>query len=53
MENKSLKDEIRTQVDPADLERRNRQESVIKEIMARAKKRRFQDKRKLRAGFGT
>jgi hypothetical protein len=36
MENKRLKDEIRKGVDPADLERRNRQESVIKEIAARA-----------------
>ncbi len=35
-ENKRLKDEIRKRVDPADLERRNRQESVIKEIAARA-----------------
>jgi Sulfotransferase family len=34
-ENKRLKDEIRKQIDPADLERRNRQEAVIKEIMAR------------------
>ena len=34
-ENKRLKDEIRAQVDPADLERRSRQESVIKEITAR------------------
>ena len=36
MENKRLKDEIRKHVDPADLERRSRQESVIKEIAARA-----------------
>ena len=36
MENKRLKDEIREHVDPADLERRSRQESVIKEIVARA-----------------
>ncbi len=35
MENKRLKDEIRKHVDPADLERRSRQESVIKEIAAR------------------
>jgi len=35
MENKRLKDEVRKHVDPADLERRNRQESVIKEIAAR------------------
>ena len=35
MENKRMKDEIRKHVDPADLERRNRQESVIKEIAAR------------------
>ena len=35
MENKRLKDEIRKQIDPADLERRNRQEGVIKEIIAR------------------
>jgi len=34
-ENKRLKDEIRKHVDPADLERRSRQESVIKEIAAR------------------
>jgi hypothetical protein len=34
-ENKKLKDEIRKRIDPADLERRNRQESVIKEIVAR------------------
>jgi len=34
-ENKRLKDEIRKRVDPADLERRSRQESVIKEIAAR------------------
>jgi len=33
--NKRLKDETRKETDPADLERRNRQESVIKEIMAR------------------
>ncbi len=36
MENKRLKDEVRKRVDPADLERRSRQESVIKEIAARA-----------------
>jgi hypothetical protein len=36
MENKRLKDEVRKHIDPADLERRNRQESVIKEIMERA-----------------
>lgn len=36
MENRRLKDEIRKHVDPADLERRSRQESVIKEIAARA-----------------
>jgi hypothetical protein len=35
MENKRLKDEVRKRVDPADLERRSRQESVIKEIAAR------------------
>ncbi len=35
IENKRLKDEIRKRVDPADLERRSRQESVIKEIAAR------------------
>jgi Sulfotransferase family len=35
VENKRLKDEIRKHVDPADLERRNRQESVIREIAAR------------------
>ena len=35
MENKRMKDEIRKHVDPADLERRSRQESVIKEIAAR------------------
>jgi len=35
MENKRLKDEIRKHVDPADLDRRSRQESVIKEITAR------------------
>jgi hypothetical protein len=34
-ENKRLKDEIRAQVDPADLERRSRQEGVINEITAR------------------
>jgi hypothetical protein len=34
-ENKRLKDEVRETIDPADLERRNRQESVIKEIVAR------------------
>lgn len=34
-ENKRLKDEIRKHVDSADLARRSRQESVIKEIMAR------------------
>jgi sulfotransferase family protein len=38
-ENKRLKDEIRQRTDPADLERRKRQESVIKEIVARAGKR--------------
>lgn len=37
VENKRLKDEIRQHIDPADLERRNRQEGVIKEIAARAK----------------
>jgi len=34
-ENKRLKDEVRERIEPADLERRNRQESVIKEIVAR------------------
>jgi hypothetical protein len=34
-ENKRLKDEVRKRIDPADLERRSRQESVIKEIAAR------------------
>jgi hypothetical protein len=34
-ENKRLKDEIRQRTDPADIERRKRQESVIKEIVAR------------------
>jgi hypothetical protein len=37
MENKRLKDEIRKQIDPADMERRSRQEALIKEIIARAK----------------
>lgn len=37
-ENKRLKEEVRRHIDPADLERRKRQESVIKEIMARAGK---------------
>lgn len=36
-ENRKLKDEVRKRVDPADLERRNRQESVIKEIGARVR----------------
>jgi hypothetical protein len=36
-ENRKLKDEIRKHIDPTDLERRIRQESVIKEIEARAK----------------
>jgi len=35
IENNKLKDEILKYVDPADLERRNRQDNVIKEIMAR------------------
>jgi hypothetical protein len=34
-ENKRLKDEMRKGIDPADLERRSRQDSVIKEIAAR------------------
>lgn len=34
-ENKRLKEETRKNIDPADLERRNRQESVIKEVMGR------------------
>ena len=37
-ENKRLKDEIRQRTDPADIERRKRQESVIKEIVARGAK---------------
>lgn len=36
-ENRILKDATRKQVDPADLERRNRQETMIKEIAARAR----------------
>jgi sulfotransferase family protein len=39
VENKRLKDEISHRTDPADLERRKRQESVIREIVARAEKR--------------
>lgn len=35
-ENKRLKDETKQKVDPADLERRNRQEQLLKEIAARA-----------------
>jgi len=35
VENQKLKDEVSKHVDPADLERRNRQENVIQEIMAR------------------
>jgi len=37
-ENKRLKDEIRQRTDPADIERRKRQESVIQEIVARSGK---------------
>jgi hypothetical protein len=37
-ENKRLKSEILQRIDPADLERRKRQESVIKEIVARTGK---------------
>jgi len=37
-ENKRLKDEIRQRTDPADIERRKRQESVIQEIAARGGK---------------
>lgn len=37
-ENKRLKDEIRRRTDPADIERRKRQESVIQEIVARGGK---------------
>ncbi len=35
IENQKLKDEVSKHVDPADLDRRNRQDNVIKEIMAR------------------
>src|SRR5205809_2988844 len=35
IENQRLKDEVSKHVDPADLDRRNRQDNVIKEIMAR------------------
>jgi hypothetical protein len=36
VENRRLKEEVRKHTDPADLERRKRQESVIKEIVARS-----------------
>jgi hypothetical protein len=36
VENRRLKEEIRKHTDPADLERRKRQESVVKEIAARS-----------------
>src|SRR5215470_3807709 len=38
VENRRLKDEVVRRTDPADLERRKRQESVIKEILARGAK---------------
>lgn len=37
VENKRLKDETRRHIDPADLERRSRQEGIIKEIVGRTK----------------